>query len=125
MPFDASFTSGTYTPDKLIAGNSSLLHAIPVTVLAGQTLLRGALLGKITASGKYVLSLTAAVDGSQAPAAILVDDCTAVADKAAMAYIRGDFADAGVTFGAAHTVDTTRDALRDLGIFIVKAQGGV
>ena len=60
-------TEGTYAPDKLIAGNAHLLVGRKVTIISGQNLVRGAVLGKITASGKYNLSLSAAADGSQTP----------------------------------------------------------
>lgn len=126
MPQSASFSSATHTPDRLIAGNSALLHAIPITVISGQNLARGALLGKITASGKYNLSLSAAADGSQAPVAILVDDVDASAgDKAGLAYIRGDFNASAVIYGTAHTAASVEAALRDLGIFLITTQGGV
>jgi Bacteriophage lambda head decoration protein D len=126
MSQQASFSSDTYTPDKLIASNPNLLLSNGITVLSGQNLARGSLLGRITASGKYVLSLTAAADGSQTPAAILADDCDAsAADKAAIAYFRGDFQEAGITFGTTHTAASTQAALRDLGIFVITSQGGV
>lgn len=126
MPQQASFTSDTYVPDKLIAANANLLVSNPITLISGQNLLRGALLGRITASGKLTLSLSAAVDGSQTPAGVLVDDCDASAgDKSALMFVRGDFIAEGVTFGAAHTAASTQAALRDLGIFLVSSQGGV
>jgi hypothetical protein len=122
----ATFTSTAYTPDQLIAGNAALLYHEPVTLLAGQNLLRGALLGKITASGKYVLSLSAAVDGSQTPAAILVDDTNATAaDVVTPAYFRGDFQAQAVILGASHTVASVRDALRAKNIVLFTTQGGV
>jgi hypothetical protein len=39
-----------------------------------QTLKVGAVLGKVTATGKYKLALSAAVDGSQTPVAVLIAD---------------------------------------------------
>ncbi len=126
MPQAASFSSDAFVPDKLIASNPQLLVSIPITVISGQNLVRGALLGKITASGKYNLSLSAAVDGSQTPAAVLVDDVDASAgDKPGLAYIRGDFIAEGLTYGTAHTAASVEAALRDLGIFLIKSQGGV
>lgn len=44
----ASFaTEGTYTPDSLTAGNAHLLVGRVVTVMSGQNIVRGAVLGKI------------------------------------------------------------------------------
>jgi hypothetical protein len=45
-------------------------HARKPSLRGAGVLPRGALLGKITASGKYVLSLAAANDGSQVPDAV-------------------------------------------------------
>lgn len=117
----ASFGSAAFTPDKLIAGEMPLVTR-QITLITGQNLVRGAVLGKITASGKYNLSLSAAVDGSQTPDAILAEttDATA-ADKVTIAYFRGDFNETELTIGAAHTADTIREGLRVKGIALIKA----
>jgi len=47
-----------------------------LTVGADQTVIVGTVLGKITASGKYIPQLAAAVDGSETPAAILYADAS-------------------------------------------------
>jgi len=123
MPNYASFaTAGSITPDKLLAGNSDLLVSRKVTIITGQNILRGAVLGKITASGKYNLSLSGAADGSQTPDLVLAEDCNAsAADTPAMAYARGDFATAGLTLGAAHTVASITEGLRAKGITLVSS----
>ncbi|HXS98625.1 MAG TPA: head decoration protein [Candidatus Limnocylindrales bacterium] len=71
-------------------------------------------------SGKYVLSLAAAVDGSQLPDAILsqATDATA-ADTDAMGYFRGRFSSAAVVLGAGQTVAGIREGLRGKGIDLV------
>lgn len=126
MTFQATFKSEGYTPDGLVAGNASMLYAIKVTVLSGQNLKRGAVVGRVTASSKYVLSATAAGNGSETPAGILSDDIDATSgDKEAMVYIRGDFNASALTLGAGHTVASIAPAFRDAGIFIVIDQGGV
>lgn len=118
---NASFaTEGTYSPDALIAGNHHLLVGRKVTILSGQNVVRGAVLGKVTASSKYVLSLSAAADGSQTPDLILAEDCNASAgDKQAMAYARGDFNATALTLGAAHTVASITEGLRAKGVVLV------
>lgn len=124
--FTALFKTDTFTPDALVAGNPDLLLNSPIILAAGQNLKRGALLGKVTATGKYVLSLAAANDGSQVPNSILVDDTDATSgDKATINYTRGDFLQDYVTFGTGHTPASTAAGLRALGIFFVTAQGGV
>ncbi len=124
MDYKAKFaTEGTYAPDKLIAGNAHLLVGRKVTIVSGQTVVRGAVLGKITTGGKYALSLSAAADGSQTPDLILAEDCDASAgDKEALAYARGDFNANALTLGADHTIASITEGLRAKGITILTAQ---
>lgn len=119
IDFKPAFTSeGTYSPDLLIGGDHPI-RTIGVTILTGQNLTRGALLGKITASGKYVLSLSAAADGSQTPVAILGEDTNATAaDVNSFAYVAGDFNSREMTFGTAHTLASVRDALHGRSIYL-------
>jgi hypothetical protein len=71
-------------------------------------------------SGKYVLSLAAAADGSQVPDAILAHDCDATsADKDTVAYKGGWFNAGRVTYGTGHTAASVREALRDKGIMLI------
>ncbi|MDI3489564.1 MAG: hypothetical protein PWP11_841 [Thauera sp.] len=115
-------TEGTYAPDKLIAGNAHLLVGRKVTIVSGQNLTRGAVLGKITASGKYNLSLSGASDGSQTPDLILAENCDASSgDKVALAYARGDFNANALTLGTAHTVASITEGLRAKGITLIPA----
>lgn len=127
MNQSASYTAAAvYTPGGLIAANSGLLYHEQLILASGQNLLRGAVLGKVTATGKYILSASAAVDGSQTPAAILVDDIDASAgDKDVLGYTRGDFLASGLTLGAGHTVASVRAAFKDVGIFIFTELGGL
>lgn len=125
MPTSATFSRSVTTAGGLIAANSDLLYHEKLTLIAGQNLKRGAVLGIITASGKATLSLSASSDGSQTPAAILVDDTNAVADAGVLGYTRGDFVASGLTIGAGHTVATVTAAFKDIGIFISKDLGGV
>lgn len=117
----ASFaTEGTYTPDALLAGNAELLVGRKITVLKGEVIPRGTVLGKITASGKYIQSLAAAQDGSETPDLILAEavDATA-ADVSALAYARGDFNASALTLGAGHTVASITEGLRAKGITLL------
>ena len=47
MPYPASFSSSTFTPDNLVAGPANLMSR-KVTILAGQPIVRGHVLGKIS-----------------------------------------------------------------------------
>lgn len=122
----AGFRSDVFTPDRLIADDADDIIGKGITLASGQNLSRGAVLGKITASGKYTLSLAAASDGSQNPSVILAQDCDASAgDAAAVAYFSGVFNASALTIGTGHTAATVADALRGLSIMIVSTQGGV
>jgi hypothetical protein len=117
----ASFTSTTYTPDALVAGEEPLLSR-QITLISGQNLTRGAVLGKITASGKYNLSLSAAVDGSQTPDAVLAEDTNASGgDVVTVAYFGGRFNEGKLTLGASHTAASIREGLRAKDIHLVSA----
>lgn len=119
----ASFASTNYTPDRLIAGDTPLVTRV-VTILSGQNLVRGAVLGKITTGGKYILSLSAASDGSQTPDLILAEDCNATGgDKTALAYATGEFNQSALTIGTAHTADSIREGLRVKGIHLIAVTG--
>lgn len=54
-------------------------------------LIIGQALGKVTADGKYKVSVETAIDGSEAPVAILVEDVTVLGatDKTVLAMVRG------------------------------------
>jgi hypothetical protein len=111
---------GTYTPDKLCDRDTIQRKA---TIDAGN-LARGSLLGKITATGKYILSLAAASDGSEVPDAVLLEPVDATGgDKEAAIAIKGRFAIQGMTIGAGHTAASVDSALRDKGIYLENVAG--
>jgi hypothetical protein len=118
MDLQPKFTSESFTPDRLHAGDFPI-RTRDVTILSGQALTRGALLGKVTASGKYRLSESASVDGSEVPDAILAEDVDASAgDKSGIAYISGDFNEDAITYGTGHSAASVKDALRDKSIYL-------
>lgn len=109
---------GTYTPDNLLTGHFPVVTESAI-IATGQDLTRGAVLGKVTASGKYILSLAAAGDGSEDPVAILAEDVDATAaDKEVTIYKTGGFNQRALSLGAGHTVATVKAALEPLSIFI-------
>lgn len=111
-------TEGTYTPDNLVAGDFPMISE-GATIASGQNLTRGAVLGKVTASGKYVLSASAAVDGSQTPVAVLLQDTDASGgDKGAPIATTGEFNERALTLGAGHTLASIKDGLHDRSIFL-------
>ncbi len=109
-----------YSFDNLLAADDYVTDT--GVLISGQNLQRGALLGRITTGGKLNLSLSAAADGSQTPFAILAEDTDATGgDKPCIYYLFGEFNANQMTFGTAHTLASTKNALRALGIFLKTA----
>lgn len=97
----------------------------PMTVLTNQVLVKGSVMGVVTASGKLKLSASAAGDGSEVPVAILMEDLdTTGADKAFQLMVEGYVNETALTFGAGHTADTCRHALRAQGIYLTSPRFG-
>jgi len=108
----------TYSYDNLVAGDFPRVTDYG-TLVTPENVTRGALLGKITASGKYALSLSASSDGSEVPVAIAAEDADAsLADVPVTLYLSGEFSQDHVVFGTGHTAASTKDALRALGIYL-------
>lgn len=117
----ANPTTETFDRDNLIAGNYPRVTDRE-TMLTPQVNARGSLMGRITASGKIILSLAAAGDGSQVPTGILVNDADAnAADTEEDIYLSGEFNQDAIIYGAGHTAASVKDGLRDLNIYIKKA----
>lgn len=116
----ASITNDALNVDVLIGGDAPLIDR-KVTIPSGTAKLkRGSVIGKITASGKYILSLSAASDGSQTPVAILAEDmdAAATADIDVLAYFAGAFRTEALTIGAGHTAASIIDGLHDRAIYL-------
>lgn len=123
---DATFQNeGTFTPDALLGGDFPRVTDSG-TLISGQNLARGAVLGLITASQKYTLSLAASSDGSEMPCAVLAAATDAsAADKKTAIYHTGEFNQDALVFGTGHSKTTaaTRKALRERGIFLKTVVG--
>ena len=112
----------TASYDNLIAGDFPIVTTRG-TLLSGENLERGALLGKITASGASQDKLkqcdSTNSDGSEDPYAILVDDCDASsADTTCTIYLAGEFNSAEIGVVSGDDIDDFADDLRALGIFV-------
>lgn len=114
---------GVFTPDNLFGGDFPVVTDT-VTIAQSAALKRGAVLGKVTATAKYVLSEAAAGDGSENPVAILAEDIDATdADVTAPVYLTGEFNARALQLGDGHTIDSVKEALRPLSIFIKDTVG--
>lgn len=112
---------GTYTPDELVADGNGLVTSEGV-ITGSAAFVRGTVMGRITADGNFLVSLSAAIDGSEVPDCILAEDVDATAaDKTGALYKSGKFVESSLTIGTAHTADTIRQGLRERGIFLHKA----
>lgn len=114
-----SFATATSpAPDPLFAGEFPRVTT-EVTIASGQNLARGAVVGRITSGGQYVLSTSGASDGSQTPVGILVQatDATGGA-KTASIYRTGEFNQAAVILGAGHSIASIRDGLEAKQIYL-------
>ena len=113
---------GEYTPDNLLAGEYPRIERV-VTIAAGADLTKGAVLGRITANGKFKLSASASTDGSQTPDAILAERANAADnDVQAVVYFSGEFNENALVLGAGHTLDSVRIALRAKNVYLRRNQ---
>lgn len=92
---------------------------------SAQTLKIGTVLGKVTATGKYKVALSASSDGSQTPAAVYIADdkgvsrnidLAATTDTKILVLVRGPvlLADAGLTLGTGITLGAATAAFAAL-----------
>ena len=80
---------GRYAGEFIVSEGNGRISRETITVLSGQNLQAAAVLGKITASGKYKVLAPAAVDGSEVAAGILYDAVDAsAADTEGVAIVR-------------------------------------
>ena len=123
LPYPNRFrTVDAIVPNPLLLPGKRHL-TMPFTILGGRFLMAGSVLGQVAASGKLVLSVAAAGDGSQVPVGILAEDVNAydfsgsALDVGVPVYVQGMFNETALTFGAGQTIALLRNALRALGIF--------
>lgn len=108
----------TFNLDDLLGGDYPLVTK-EITLLSGENLSRGAVLGKVTASDKYRLSDAGASDGSETPVAILAKDTDATTqDTVTVAYLSGEFNERALTLGPGHSLSSVQEGLRDLNIYL-------
>jgi hypothetical protein len=85
----AELLEGQHPGEFIVSEGNGRISRETITVLSGQTLKAAAVLGKVTASGKYKVLDPAAVDGSEVAAGILYDAVDAsAADAEGVAVVR-------------------------------------
>lgn len=91
------------------------------TITAGASgltaFVRGTVLGRVTANGKWTLALSASADGSQTPRAVLANDTDlSGGDLEAIIYKGGEFNTQALVLGTGIVLNTaTLDAMQLLG----------
>ena len=112
-------TSDPSLVDDLIGSNAADLLARKYTLLSGETVVRGEVVGVVTSGGKIKASLSAAGDGSETPFGIVATDADATdGDVDVLVYTRGSFNEHALVLGTAHTVASIREGFRDKGIYL-------
>lgn len=110
--------SDTITRDNLFGSDFPQMFE-EVTVISGQDLARGAVLGKITASGKVTIIDEGASDGSENFYAVLTEAVDAsLGDVVGPAAIAGSFQEQALTVGGATVLADYKEAARALNCYI-------
>lgn len=110
-------SEGAVTQDRLY-DRETITKKVTIAA-AAPALVRGHVLGKITASGKFTVSASAAGDGSEVPDVILLHDVPdSASDQDAIVAIKGRFNEGALTLGTGHTLASIRETLRDKNIYL-------
>lgn len=121
--------AGTFAvedPDGIIVGRANVASAftgpIGFTIADGATdfVAGDSFIVTVPTSTNVRLAAAAATDGSALAAAVLAHDADASAGPVeVIAYTRADVLENALSFGAGHTANTVREALRQRGITLV------
>ena len=109
-----------YDPNGILINGPAPRRIDTVTLLSGQNMAAGKVLGKITTGGKYKEALAASSDGSQLVAnmVILLEACDASGgDKQCRVLVTGDFDATKALFGTGFTFAAIKDYLAHVGLF--------
>ncbi|WP_265518962.1 head decoration protein [Nitratireductor luteus] len=108
--------TATFAPNDLLVSDVEVVTR-NITLVSGQVLERGAVLGRITADDKYTLSASASADGSETPALVLAYDADATAgDITVAAYASGAFDSTKLVYGTGHDAASVEAAFRTAGV---------
>jgi hypothetical protein len=107
--------------DNLIAGTQKSLVTRPATIASGTaTFARGALLARVTATGKWTLAVHANLANYDDLGVATEDVDATAADVLTDAFVEGEFAEAKVAYQGADTANTWREDLTPHGIYLRK-----
>ncbi len=83
-------TEQVHKSEVLLSAANGARSVETVTIASGATLVAGTLVGKVTASGKYIAYADGNVDGSETAAGVILEDCDASAADATAVIIARD-----------------------------------
>ncbi|MDQ0472810.1 head decoration protein [Labrys wisconsinensis] len=110
--------TASFSPTHVVVGDLKVF-AEPETILSGQTLLQWTVVGRVTASGKWIKCVASANDGSQVPRGITVDAVDASAgDLVGPVYKLGQFNPDLLAMDASWTAAALKAAFAGSGIFL-------
>lgn len=111
----------TLVYDSLIAGSSDLITE-EITIGKSQSVLRGDVVIKDTASGTYIQPAAAVVDTEDV--LIAAEDITTDTNTTivSIGYRTGEFNEYSMRFGGTSTADDNREVLADKSIYMKKVQ---
>ncbi len=125
---DPSFTTTTEPMDQLLGDGPFRTQEVTLTDLSSfGPLQRGTVLGRVTANGKYGVSLVGAVDGSEVGSAILVKDADPSSGDldGVPVYVGGGFNENAITYGDGPVFALVkREELRAWGIYTSPVPAG-
>ena len=111
--------SESTTYDNLIVGDQRRTVNVPATIKQGQVIVRGQLLGKITASGKLTEAVAGHNDGTQTPYAIAAENVDATTgDVLTTVYTEGEFNADAVVYSYTSTKADWKAAAQATGIYL-------
>jgi hypothetical protein len=112
-------TTDTFNPDGLIAGDNPAPLTRTMTIISGQNVTRGTVMGKITASGKLSIVNDANSDGTENPYSVMAQDVDASGgDKSGLTFELGLFDGSKLTFGGDDVLADHRDAMHGRGLYV-------
>jgi hypothetical protein len=118
MTAPAFSSAASPAPERLIGGDTMPRVTREVVVPTGQTIVPGLVMGRVTATGQWIRSLSAAVDGSQTPRGIAMTTVTTTGNTEVPIFVTGEFAEAQLVLGVGHTLASIREGLADLNIYL-------
>lgn len=110
----------SFTPEVVLLDDDAISK--PDTIALAGVIASNTVLGRVTATGKLVKSVSTAVDGSEKPVAILVNAVdTTAADVVAPVWVAGVFNSDALVFDASYSTDALKlAAFGDLSTIVLK-----